>query len=266
MSKKKFDILIVDDEEVIIESIRKIAKFDDYTVDSTLETNEAFDKLNKNDYKIIICDIMMPVVDGFQFLNEVHNKMNLNIPVIMTTGYSTVDNAIKSLITGAIDFIPKPFDIDEMRGIIKRGIEVANIFDKIIEDDLSVHFVPCPSRYYRLGYTSWMNIEHNGSVTVGVTDLFVKTIENIKYFDFFELEENIIQGSLCASILTGDEFRHNILSPVSGRIIDRNDKLNEESTLILKTHTSMDGSIRFYHRRSITKLINLFHVVQIDFK
>ncbi len=51
---------------------------------------------------------MMPDIDGFKFLDELR-KIEISSPVIMTTGYSTVENAVKSLYNGAIDFIPKPF-------------------------------------------------------------------------------------------------------------------------------------------------------------
>ena len=117
------DILVVDDEQVILDAVVKICSLDDYSVHTAISVHEAFSYLEKNTYSLIICDIMMPEIDGFEFLDEL-NKRKITSPVIMATGYSTVENAVKSLYNGAIDFIPKPFTADELLNSIKRGYEL----------------------------------------------------------------------------------------------------------------------------------------------
>ena len=111
--KKETIILIIDDEQVILDAVSKIALSEGWEVDTVLNVKDGLNKLKINKYSLILSDIMMPETDGFQLLEELYAKQ-IDIPVIMITGYSTVENAVKSLYKGAIDFIPKPFTIDEL--------------------------------------------------------------------------------------------------------------------------------------------------------
>ncbi|MBI5731312.1 MAG: response regulator, partial [Ignavibacteriales bacterium] len=172
--KEQTNILIIDDEEVVISSISKIATSEGYLVDSVLDAYSALQKISSSKYDLIICDIMLPGMDGFQFLAELESK-RIETPVVMTTGYSTIENAVKSLYAGAIEFIPKPFTVDEMISVISRGIKYGSIIKLRKSNDDSVILVPCPAKYYRLGYSGWMNKDNDGSVLIGATDSFIKT-------------------------------------------------------------------------------------------
>ncbi len=236
--KKHFDILVVDDEQVIIEAVDKICSSEKYTVDSSLDAIEALKKIDANNYKIIVCDIMMPEMDGFEFLDQLHDK-KLDIPVIMTTGFSTMENAVKSLYKGAIDFIPKPFTVDEILNSIIRGLKYLEIQERIKSlkeknDNSTIVYVTCPSKYFRLGYSSWIAIENSGSALVGVTDLFLKTISIINKAETFKIDDEVVQGSPMAFISTNDELTHTLLSPITGRIIEINQKLENNISIIEK--------------------------------
>jgi len=106
--KNNYDILVIDDEKVVIDSVVKVGESQGYRVDSAQTANSALSRLNSQSYKMIICDVMMPEMDGFQFLREIR-RIGIDTPVIMTTGLSTLQNAVKSLLSGAIGFLPKPF-------------------------------------------------------------------------------------------------------------------------------------------------------------
>ncbi len=236
--KVKYDILVIDDEEVIIEAVRRIAGGEGFAVDSSLNAKEALEKLSKNEYGLIITDIMMPEMDGFQFLDELEKK-KINIPVVITTGYSTVEMAVKSLARGAIGYIPKPFTIEELLSIIYRGLEFKKIDEEILKEqfnlsDATIIYVPCPPKYYRLGYNSWINIDNEGSVFVGVSDMYLKTIKTVKSIELRNFEDNIVQGAICATFETEDGLTHHLLSPVSGMVIEPNNKLKEDIMLIEK--------------------------------
>ena len=120
--KKEYDILIIDDEQVVIDSVVKVVSSEGFKVDSAENASKALKKIMSNHYRLIICDIMMPEMNGFQFLKEINNMNNIT-PVIMTSGYSTIDNAIKSLLEGAIGFLPKPFTMNELMSRILRGLK-----------------------------------------------------------------------------------------------------------------------------------------------
>ncbi len=233
-----YDILVIDDEQVIVDAVDKICTAEGFKVDSSIDAKNALEKLSKNTYKIIVCDIMMPDFDGFEFLDEIMRR-KISSPIIMTTGYSTVENSVRSLYNGAIDFLPKPFTVDEILASVKRGMKYAEIQNmikdsKLKENDELIFYVPCPAKYFRLGYASWAVEENAGSILIGVTDLFLKTIERIDTIELFKIDDEIVQGNLCAEIKSKDGLTHSILSPVTGRIIERNEEVLEDLSIVEK--------------------------------
>lgn len=231
--KESYDILIIDDEIVVIDSVIKIGEINNYTVDHAAEAETAFEKIQKKDYKLIICDIMLPGMDGFQIIEELQ-KRKIDTPVIMTTGYSSLENAVKSLYLGAIDFIPKPFTFDEITNVIKRGFNYSKLIKSMGNDKTQITFVPCPHKYYRLGNSCWVNQENDGSVSVGATDMYLKTIDNILRIDMLDIGETVNQASPLAKIETSDSSIHILFSAISGRIIDRNEKLLNDISILEK--------------------------------
>lgn len=239
--KNEFDLLVIDDEQVIVDAVKRIAGGEGFKVDTAMSAPEALKKLEVNNYKLIITDIMMPEMDGFQLLEELE-KRKITIPVIVTTGYSTFEMAVKSLLKGAIGYIPKPFTIDEVLSIIYRGIEHNNIEQEVRKEmfetsgdfGTSIPYVPCPPKYYRLGQNSWINVDNEGLVFIGATDLYFKTLKSFNEITLMSAEENLIQGQVCANFKTEEDLTHNLLSPLSGLIVEVNNKLIENSSLVEK--------------------------------
>lgn len=235
---KNTNILVIDDEQVIIDAVIKICSLNNYSVDVALNVKTAMEKISKNYYPIIISDIMMPDGDGFQVLAELNSK-NIDSILIMTTGYSTVENAVNSLYKGAVDFIPKPFTVDELLSSVFRANNYQMIKEKqkqllLKKQNDQVLYVSCPAKYLRLGYSTWMFQEREGSVLIGICDLFMKTVDSILEIEFQSVEEEIAQGLTCASLKCSNDRNHKILSPVSGRIVEVNEKIKNNPSLIEK--------------------------------
>jgi YesN/AraC family two-component response regulator len=106
--KQKYKILIVDDEEGIICTLKNHLKLEGYSVDTAQSAVEAFGKVKRDKYHIILTDIMMPEMDGIELLREIKSYDALT-QVIMMTGYSTMDKTLSALEFGANDYILKPF-------------------------------------------------------------------------------------------------------------------------------------------------------------
>jgi CheY-like chemotaxis protein len=225
------NILIVDDEEVVVKSVIKIASLEGFSIEGVNDVFTAFQKIEETDFDLIISDIMMPKIDGFKFLAELEAK-RISTPLIMTTGYTTIENAVQSLYQGAIDFIPKPFTLDEMTSVLHRGIRYGTLIKAY--NSGSTILVPCPAKYFRLGYSSWMNKEPDGSVMVGATDLFVKTLGQVKNVEMYFPNGILIQASPGIKIIAEDGLIHQLFSPLSGTIIDRNENLIVDPTLLEK--------------------------------
>lgn len=231
------DILVIDDEQVIIESVARLSASEGWEADTALDAKAGLKFLNHKKYRLIICDIMMPEIDGFMFLEEL-KKRDIDTPVIITTGYSTVENAVKSLNTGAIDFLAKPFTFDELISCIKRSFrlmefkEARESVEKTGEEEIL--FVPCPDNYKRLGYSSWALLDEDGSVRIGVTDILMRTIGSLNDLELFQKDDEIIQGNPCLHIISDDQLQHPILSPMTGRVIEENEAVKNDLSLIEK--------------------------------
>ncbi|MCK4224102.1 MAG: sigma-54-dependent Fis family transcriptional regulator [candidate division Zixibacteria bacterium] len=129
MTKAK--ILVVDDEEIVLKSCRKILEGGGHQVFCALSGQEAFELLEKEPIDIVITDIKMPGMDGMQVLEKVKEKYP-DILVIMITGYSTVQSAVQAMKLGAFDYIPKPFTPDEVLIVVEKALEKKSlIFENI---------------------------------------------------------------------------------------------------------------------------------------
>lgn len=231
-------ILVIDDEQVILTAVSRIASSEGFNVDSDYSADSALKKLSQKEYSLILCDIMMPQMDGFTFLDELQ-KRKIATPVIMITGYSTVENAVKSLYKGAIDFVPKPFTFEELQSSIARGLEYGKLQQRIEEAKLKknggiITYTPCPPKYFRLGFISWLKLESEGVVIIGASDLFLEILKEIVKIDLMNVDDMLVQGDSIGSFYTEDDLVHQLLSPVSGRIIERNERLLDDTRLLEK--------------------------------
>jgi len=115
----KFRVLIVDDEQDVTVVLEQFLRMEGYDVYSTTSPIEALEMIKKQKYHIVLSDIVMPKMDGIEFLIQVKQYDALT-QVIMMTGYSTMDKTMRCLEAGANDYILKPFkNLSELAGIIK---------------------------------------------------------------------------------------------------------------------------------------------------
>ncbi|MBI4194142.1 MAG: sigma-54-dependent Fis family transcriptional regulator [Betaproteobacteria bacterium] len=115
-------ILVVDDEEIVIRSCLRILGEGDYEVEAVQDGAEALRKTDENDYDVLILDIMMPKIDGLEVLRRV-KETHPDIDVIMITGLSQIETAVQAMKLGAFDYLPKPFDPDELKLVVQRAFE-----------------------------------------------------------------------------------------------------------------------------------------------
>jgi DNA-binding NtrC family response regulator len=115
-------IMVVDDERIIIESCRRILVGGDYQIDTAADGFEALRKIGSRHYDIVILDIMMPKIDGLRVLQQI-KEGHPDVDVIMITGLSQIETAVKAMKFGAFDYLPKPFDPDELRLVVERAVE-----------------------------------------------------------------------------------------------------------------------------------------------
>lgn len=111
-------ILVVEDEKDLNRVITKHLKKNNYSVDSCFDGEQALDYVLYGEYDLIITDIMMPKIDGYEFIKQLRVKGN-STPVIMLTAKDSLDDKISGLDSGADDYIVKPFEFDELLARIR---------------------------------------------------------------------------------------------------------------------------------------------------
>lgn len=122
-------ILIADDEPNMIWALKKALVKEGYEIISADNGEDAVGNL-KEDPDLIIMDLKMPKMNGLEALKKI-KEINPKIPVIMITAHGTTDTAVEAMKIGALDYISKPFDIDELRVVIKKALEYKSLNDEI---------------------------------------------------------------------------------------------------------------------------------------
>ena len=113
-------VLVVDDEQVVLDSVRKHLRREAYEIRTVLSGTEAVEILDSGWPEVVITDLMMPGMDGLELLERVRDSSPA-IPVIMITGYATMRTALQALRQGAFDYIAKPFTRAELQGVVIRA-------------------------------------------------------------------------------------------------------------------------------------------------
>ena len=130
-------ILLAEDEVDLNNVVTRYLKKNGYSVDSVLDGEEALDYVEYSEYDLVILDIMMPKVDGFEVIKKLRDKGN-HTSVLMLTARDSADDKVKGLDLGADDYIVKPFDFNELmariRAVVRR--KYGNSSNRLVIGDL----------------------------------------------------------------------------------------------------------------------------------
>ena len=119
-------ILVVDDEEIVCLSCQRILAEEGYEVQTRLSGPEGLQLLAEEPFDLAIVDLKMPRMDGMEVLQAIKRDFP-HIPVIMITGYATVESAVEAMKSGAFDYLPKPFTPDEVAVVVKKALETRSM-------------------------------------------------------------------------------------------------------------------------------------------
>ncbi len=133
--REKPKVLVVDDDvsvrDIVVESINSAG----YMVDSCGNGQEALEKNKAENYDLILTDMMMPSLDGLSLIKNL-NLQNNDTDVIVITGFGSIENAVECMKAGALDYLIKPFTLDQIQMSVRRAIEHRELRLRARERDL----------------------------------------------------------------------------------------------------------------------------------
>jgi len=121
---KKQKALVIDDEQVVLDSVSKILTDENYKVDVSLSGREGLNWAIQKEYDIVLTDIRMPDIGGMRVLRDI-KRANPSLPVVMITGYASIPSSVQAMKLGAADYIEKPFTPDQLINAVASALDVA---------------------------------------------------------------------------------------------------------------------------------------------
>ena len=138
---KKESILVVEDEEIMRESLVDWFTSEDHKVDAAGDGDKALEAFDLKDYDVMIVDLKLPGRDGLSVLSEVRVK-NPKTKVIIVTAYPSVDTAVEAMRRGAVDYLAKPFELDRLETSIIKARDVQLVAAPPVEMPVPVKVLP----------------------------------------------------------------------------------------------------------------------------
>ncbi len=232
----KARILCVDDEEVILDSFRKILVLDGYSIDTVLNGKEALGLIQTHHYDFVFTDLKMPEMSGEEVCKGVKH-LRPDIDVIIITGYATVESAVECMKYGAMDYLQKPFTEEELlqhtkEFLTKRQSNIKSTLQPkvmITAAEQEVNASECdfaiPGGVFISQGHTWASVDSEGRVKVGLDDFAKKILGKIDSLELPNLGMEIKAGQRLFNV---DQGKRKIPfdSPVSGKVIKVNNELN----------------------------------------
>ncbi|MGA1846859.1 HD domain-containing phosphohydrolase [Deferribacter abyssi] len=132
MEEFKYKVLVVDDEDYVRDSLDIILSTEGYQVVGVSSGFEALELLKKNYFDFVITDIKMPEMDGITLLRKIR-KGYPDLPVIVMTGFPSIDSAIECLKEGAFDYVTKPFKVEDLINKLQKADENRKLKKEVVE-------------------------------------------------------------------------------------------------------------------------------------
>jgi len=164
MDNYKAHILVVDDDDKIRKLVKEFLSIESYLVTTAINAEDALEKVREIKFDLIVLDVMMPGKSGLEFVEE--NKKFIDTPIILLTARGEANDRIKGLETGADDYLPKPFEPQELslrinsilsRVQIKENKHIVE-FERV-KIDLNKQFISKNSKQYKINSTEKIILE-----------------------------------------------------------------------------------------------------------
>lgn len=287
-------LLVVDDEKVVCQSCSRIFSPRGFDVDTCTDSSQGLKMAHENQYNAILVDLMMPEIDGIEFLRRLREK-DAKVPVMFITGYASVTSAAEAMRLGAADYVPKPFTPDEIIVAVDRmvnasknqttfaqnsaaanadveSLQEVDALKELFTAPVEITNTPSSDCKYLFFDESWVEINKNQNgveqpiVTAGAffSPIFGKSVNRVQ---LPQAGDYVHQGLPLAAVVSKANSTVIIPSPVSGRVVDVNRTLVNQPDLLsnetLRDHwiariqtTNYKDNIKNLRERKVILLTN----------
>jgi CheY-like chemotaxis protein len=238
-------VLAVDDEPVVLDSIRRILVLAGFSVDTVESGPEALTLVRARDYDFVFTDLKMPGMDGVEVVKAVkHLRPDVDVAVI--TGFGTIETAVETMGHGAADYVQKPFTPGELtafanRLLVKREarleiqrrptvrIVTPGLAETVARRDWCV-----PGGAFVSPGHAWAEIEANGEVCVGLDDFARKVLGSVERVELPAAGARLARGDVLCVLRRGDEIAR-LRVPVAGVVAQVNPALQRHPALLTES-------------------------------
>jgi len=175
-------VLAIDDEQIVLDSVKKILAAENYDVDTSISSREGLEVALNNEYDVVLTDIRMPEIGGMRILRDI-KRQKPGLPIIIITGYATVKSAVQAMQLGATNYIEKPFTPEILTNAVNTALLAAK--SVVPEEQRLVH----KDAVIKV-------LERAAKDTEFVTNLYYNGADALKGYD--------LTGPEKLAILTGD--------------------------------------------------------------
>ena len=235
---KNLNVLVVDDEQIVLDSVQKHLGKKDYIIHTALAADKGLEIVKQGEIDIILTDLMMPEIDGLEFMRLV--KIDFpHLPVIMITGYATINTALQATQLGAFDYVAKPFTRKELQSVVLRAAEMISPSGSTrrgqtrneresTDPDKRVQI------FNSVGDNAWLMLQDDGIVVFGIEHSFLQTIGAVQNIYLPSVGDKLRQGGPYLQIMSTDMRSHSLVSPLSGTVVEVNQKVIDDPVSALQ--------------------------------
>ncbi len=273
-------ILVVDDDKTIRMLCKEILEEAGYKVTLAADGEEALEKMDYDDFDLYLVDMVMPRMDGLELMKKIKQKQPLAVVMILT-GFSSIEGAIKAVHAGAFQYLSKPINIDELLNAVKEGIKysrdlygpllkifepgtelvekgevaILNGFSEEDKEDFmalgsAYNFEPGENIRIADKMTSSIILIESGEVSVWLSNT---SVDYLKKWDTWN-EESFVINSPTSSVLRAE-------TPVTARFFERKKLLEffalKGEKLLKKFMINLINCLYIKWRKSIQRIIML---------
>jgi two-component system, NtrC family, nitrogen regulation response regulator NtrX len=123
---KQETILVIDDEQAIRNSIRRILEYEGYAVEEAKDGEQGLQMFTSKELQLVLCDIKMPKLDGLEFLVKAQ-EVNADVPIVIISGHGSIETAVEAVKKGAFDFISKPPDLNRLLITVRNALNTKDL-------------------------------------------------------------------------------------------------------------------------------------------